>query len=766
MKNKIFLSELIVLFILFTSPTLLLGQDNINEKADFIFVIDDTGSMTDNIKELKEVLLEILEVLPPELTDDEIFQLVTFKDDVTFNPPTDFETIRNQVKSLSVSGGGDCREASLEAAIVAQKNLKDGGWMLHATDAPPQTYNNFNTITEVEDWAKTVPFRFFSFLDRACSDSPAPRLAKGISNGRSYSDNKQLATRSEIRELKKMQKESNARKAVPDDFTAVNVFSTIADQTGGIFVYLPELKDNTTNGAELYGNLMFNVLYGAFLQSIALTQPFSGPAGGTLEIEITGINTNFENNSSITFSDTEISVLETKIISPESMTAIIKIGAESTLGLKDVTVNSGEEEANGRGLFEVKAAETLPIVLSVSPPTASRASSADIKIFGTNTKFSNSSEIYIGEGITVTNVQAESTDVLTANIQINEDAPLGFRSIRVTTGTEIATENDIRGPLRITERSIQINETLDDYTTSDVCDCDNSKNSFVNGDFLFHKVLTVTGTEGQTVQAIAANDTEFRDKSGEPISFPVTLKEFLPGVYQTSFWLKSNVSTTVLTQMNENSITNRYFTSNTCDASGCDILGCGSKPGLMQTSGSFVCESGFVNFSEAFSSLAENCVKAYVIHEGEEFDGSNYLAIQKTGRFESPKEKYNNKKLYVTAVLGLPNEDGFPKLDHNCTVWTPYGSPVIFFDPITVNVVDKKCEDESYYIDITIEGGIGNISPNISYRSVTDGSTKFRYVSKDEKMTFGPYEKNGDYTIEITDAKGCESSWKVPDVCE
>jgi len=191
---------------------------------------------------------------------------------------------------------------------------------------------------------------------------------------------------------------------------------------------------------------------------------------------------------------------------------------------------------------------------------------------------------------------------------------------------------------------------------------------------------------------------------------------------------------------------------------GCDIS-CSNTPGLMQTSSTFVCAGKSVFVREAFSSIDENSVKVYVLHEEKKFDGINYIALQKEGRFTNPGASYNNQPLYISAVIGPAGEDGSPILDSACTVWTPYGAKYTFFNPVEINVVDEKCEDGEFYVDVILNGGIGDVSPNWSYRSVSDGTKSYENVSVGEMVTFGPYEGAGEYKIEAHGAKGCRAEY-------
>ncbi len=193
---------------------------------------------------------------------------------------------------------------------------------------------------------------------------------------------------------------------------------------------------------------------------------------------------------------------------------------------------------------------------------------------------------------------------------------------------------------------------------------------------------------------------------------------------------------------------------------------CNNVAGLMQTSHSFVCHENSLYVGSAFSNVDANSVKAYVLHEGEEFDGLTFLTINKSGIFESLGEGYTNRPLYISAVIGVPDASGYPNFDDACTVWTPYGAYVVFFDPLSINIVEDRCESGQYYIDLTITGGVGGISSGYAYPVVSDGQTEHQKVFPNEVITFGPYTGNGVFTIETAGVKNCKSSLTNSYSCE
>ena len=106
----------------------------------FSFVVDDTGSMSQEIGAVRNGLLQFvqfLQTLPG--TSSPTVQLVTFKDSVTERIVSDDLTlVESAVASLSASGGGDCPEFGMQALSYAADSVSPGAIILFATDAASQ----------------------------------------------------------------------------------------------------------------------------------------------------------------------------------------------------------------------------------------------------------------------------------------------------------------------------------------------------------------------------------------------------------------------------------------------------------------------------------------------------------------------------------------------------------------------------------------------------------------------------------------------------
>ncbi|MBI4547216.1 MAG: M36 family metallopeptidase [Ignavibacteriae bacterium] len=150
-------------------------------RVDIEFVIDDTGSMGEEIGGVRDALTAFLATFREDTCV--VFQLTTFKDGVSQNNLTiDLTEIRNQVASLYASGGGDCPEASVEALNAVKDTIRRGGVILFATDADPHPGLSLNSTISA---LRARGIRVNVLLSGACDGG----FADAVGHGEVSSDN-------------------------------------------------------------------------------------------------------------------------------------------------------------------------------------------------------------------------------------------------------------------------------------------------------------------------------------------------------------------------------------------------------------------------------------------------------------------------------------------------------------------------------------------------------------------------------------------------
>jgi len=160
--------------------------------------------------------------------------------------------------------------------------------------------------------------------------------------------------------------------------------------------------------------------------SITSINPVQGNQGASLDVTITGHS--FLGATDVSFGD-GITVTAFTNTSSTEITASITVGADATLGTRDVTVTTPIDTDTLAAGFTVLP--PAPTITSVSPSKGNQGESIDLTITGTN--FSEVEDVSFGAGITVASFGMDSSTQITASITIAADATLGARSISVTT---------------------------------------------------------------------------------------------------------------------------------------------------------------------------------------------------------------------------------------------------------------------------------------------------------------------------------------------
>ncbi len=96
-----------------------LAEASMTQKVDVVFVLDETASMTDNIRGIRAYVDFLFEAFDRE-GRDATFGLVTFKDETrTYGRTDDLGTFKNWLFKIGVDGGGDIAEAGLDGLMTA-----------------------------------------------------------------------------------------------------------------------------------------------------------------------------------------------------------------------------------------------------------------------------------------------------------------------------------------------------------------------------------------------------------------------------------------------------------------------------------------------------------------------------------------------------------------------------------------------------------------------------------------------------------------------
>ena len=443
--------------------------------VELAFVIDDTGSMGNEIGAVKQVLTNEINALKAVTTKPfPNTAIISFKDNVTIRTISrDPVVLQATVNTIFAGGGSDCPEWSNDALLTAGRLLRNGGKAMLFTDA--DSHPSGPTAAAVSSLYTSKSLRMSVLLSGTCS---------GELDGRAL--NRALAqSASGMNPAKSQNPPEPGDQPAPLDKlpaepklgveTSIVTNAQIAAATGGLFAAIPGIKDEpSTGGPETtrYVNTGTNIAVSASLPTVGLINPGDGPRGATLDVEITGSNTNFQGSSQLSFSGGGITVVSRSIRSATSLSARITVAPDALpLGFRDVTVTTvlgpgTTETAVGVGSFNVKAALTEPTVVSASPSVGFRGQTLNVTIRGVLTNFTSASKVLfcdfscfsLGSAdpkIVVNSVAAADATTLVANITIAADAEIAYRNVAVFTGSEEATE-EVTGPFLIAPPAVVI----------------------------------------------------------------------------------------------------------------------------------------------------------------------------------------------------------------------------------------------------------------------------------------------------------------------
>ncbi|XP_066506099.1 von Willebrand factor A domain-containing protein 7-like [Hoplias malabaricus] len=130
---------------------LFLRMLGINRSAVVCFVVDTTGSMTDDIVEVRRLIREIIDIKIGTPDEPSLYILVEFNDPKVgpVTTTTDPEEMKQKVDSIRVAGGGDIPELSLSGLELALNTAPPFSSIFLFTDAPPKDKELLGTVTSL-----------------------------------------------------------------------------------------------------------------------------------------------------------------------------------------------------------------------------------------------------------------------------------------------------------------------------------------------------------------------------------------------------------------------------------------------------------------------------------------------------------------------------------------------------------------------------------------------------------------------------------------
>ncbi|CAL1601722.1 unnamed protein product [Knipowitschia caucasica] len=204
----------------------------LSQSTVLCFVIDTTGSMSDDIAEAKRVSFEIIDRKRGTQQEPSAYILVPFNDP-GFGPlvrTTDADKFKAEINKLSASGGGDIPEKCLSGLQLALTAAPPSSEIFIFTDAPAKDADLKSTINAlIESTKSVVTFMLTDVISRRrrSGESRAPR-AMSQADAQLYRD---LAKASGGQAIEVTKSDLSAATTVIEDSSTsavVNVFQVVS----------------------------------------------------------------------------------------------------------------------------------------------------------------------------------------------------------------------------------------------------------------------------------------------------------------------------------------------------------------------------------------------------------------------------------------------------------------------------------------------------------------------------------------------------------
>jgi len=228
---------------------------------------------------------------------------------------------------------------------------------------------------------------------------------------------------------------------------AVNSFQVLSPTSATANITIassatPGLQTITfTTGTEVE-TVPFNIAIAA--PTISIVDPTTGMQGATLNVNVIGQYTAFDQNNTVFTFGPGITVNSQTVLGPTVAQVNISVGQEAALAANPVVATTGTQVASGScvpyavGCFAVTASQAT--ILSLSPNTAFQGNTlTGVNVVGLNTHWDSTTTFSFGSGITVAGQSVNSNTGATLSLSVAALANTGNYTLTATTGGEAAT---------------------------------------------------------------------------------------------------------------------------------------------------------------------------------------------------------------------------------------------------------------------------------------------------------------------------------------
>jgi Bacterial Ig-like domain len=185
-----------------------------------------------------------------------------------------------------------------------------------------------------------------------------------------------------------------------------------------------------TTGAELEVT-SFSVVQA--VPYITIVDPSSAMQGATLDVNVIGQYTTFDNTTVFAFGP-GVTINNVTILGPAIATVNVTVGQLATLGSHGFTATTGAQVVNG----SLYVTPSQAVIVNVTPNTAKQGDTITVTVTGQNTHWDGTTTFNFGYGLTVNTVNVTSATSADVSITAAALATIGSYSIDAQTQGEIA----------------------------------------------------------------------------------------------------------------------------------------------------------------------------------------------------------------------------------------------------------------------------------------------------------------------------------------
>jgi len=198
--------------------------------------------------------------------------------------------------------------------------------------------------------------------------------------------------------------------------------------------------------------------------------------------------------------------------------------------------------------------------------------------------------------------------------------------------------------------------------------------------------------------------------------------------------------------------------------------GCGSQTGNCNNNAGnvtqfakYLCSGESLSIQAENTSISDGYALYYILHDGINSIGE-IEDFNTTGEFVNNNEQYDaNKQYYISSVVTATNGSN-PDISNTCLAAALPGTPVVFYEPITVSIIEEDCNalTGNYTVKYSINGGAPAYNNSLRYQ--LDGINTSDEIVPGLENTSIPQSNSTYQIIVVNDGDNCGTTFTKNDV--